>query len=285
MAGSFPDPPGSRLAYDRDGTLGYARWGTEDPAVLGTPLTQAELAQMNDEAPATGPSLASTRHAVYVLIFPSLRDISHIHAAIEHNSYVNFFWSPDTTNGVDGTWNPVAVTTLQASTRTQMRTQFTATPAILGAKGLRYIIQGGALQSARTYALHLYGKPTILGDRLEFWHPTLNQPLRDTPAALDWGNRPRGTIETKQVRVRNCSSTLTANGVVVGMEVLTDASPSLLSQHQFSYNGGAFGATAALGSLAPETISEIVTIRQDLLATAATSLWDQRIVADASGWS
>lgn len=285
MAGNYPDPPGPRLAYDRDGTQVYARWGNLAFDVPGALVGQAALNALNDESTATAMEAGyGANDAAILVLFPALRDIGHIHLSCQASQGLTFAWSPDTTNGTDGTWNTVTVAN-QANTRTAMRTAIAATPTILGAKALRYTQDNGGSTDPRTWSLHLYGKPSATSDRLEFWHPTLDQPLSDFPAYLDWGNRPQGTSQMRQVRVKNLSGSLTANSVTVGMQALTDATPTLVSQHQFSVSGSAYAATVSLGNMSPGQVSDVINIEQTLLSNAVLGLWDQRVYADAGSWS
>jgi hypothetical protein len=285
MAGNYPDPPGNRLAYDKDGTLGYHREYTPATDVLGSPVNEAGLKNMNDDGASTSHSPGSgRRYGVWWLIFPAPRDISHVHLSMAATGS-SFEWSSDTTNGVDGTWTAVTVAN-RANDRVSIRTLWNATPTILGARGVRAICSNNPSGTAtHMYTLHLYGKPSAaVADRLVFWHPTLDQPLRDTPAHLDWGNRPRGTSQTRQFRIKNVSPTLTANSITVGFETLTDATPSLVTQHQFRYNAGSYATTATLASLAPGAVSAIFDVQQNLDAGAATSLWSGRVYANAATW-
>lgn len=280
MAGNYPDPPGIRLALDKDGTLAFRR-SANDFNAAGTAAPASDLKNVVDDdinTYAYGNSSVSSSGAMF-WIFPSLRDISHVHCS--WYAGVTFEWSPNTTNGIDGTWNALAVTN-QPNTREAQRENIQATPTMLGVKAIRYRSGGGG---ARTYSLHLYGKPTDTSNRLEFWHPTLDQPLRDTPGFLDWGDRPRSSSATKQVRVKNTSAGLTASSITISNEELVASSPTLASQHQVRYAGGSYGATATIASLAPGAISDLIEVKQDLLENAAVGLFTIRLAAEAGSWS
>jgi hypothetical protein len=126
---------------------------------------------------------------------------------------------------------------------------------------------------------------TAATQRLLFWHPTLNQPLSDFPAYFDWGNRPRSSVATRDVRVKNTSDILTASTTVVGVEALTDASPTFVGQHTVSLSGGGFGASVVIPTLAPGQVSPVLTVKQDLLASAALGPWSQRLYAEVGVWT
>lgn len=280
MAGNYPDTPGPRLAYDRDGTQLFrvAANGTGSP----TSTTQQQLIDTNKES---GNGTGNFGDDYACLIFPEPRDLVGIWAvgtnggpsATNMTSQV----STDTTNGVDGTWVNWLSFTVAANYKPSFRTHI-ATGAANGVIAIR-VKQVGLSNQGKI--IHLYGTPSAAAsDRLELWHPTLNQSLNITPAYLDWGNRPRDTTATRQFRIKNLSSALVANSITVGMESLSDASPTYVSQHQFAYNGGAFASTATISALAPGEISAIIDVRQTLINTASLGLWAQRVYAATGEW-
>jgi hypothetical protein len=290
MAGNYPDPPNTRFAFDRDGTQGYrVLVGGTTP----TALTTAQMQNLNRD------------NAVYwnigegdwyfLFFFPEQRDITHMFIDPSHNGTIanmNLASSNDSTNGIDGIWTGQGTWANKDNSSGNWRAVGGAgieTKSIPNIKWLRVQCRwfGGTGGGQSMNNIHLYGKPTTLttGNKVEFWHPTLDQPLANTPAHLDWGNRPRSTSETRQFRVKNLSAAGTANGVVVGMEALTDTSPTMVSQHTFSHSGGAFASTVNIGNLAPGAISTPVSIKQDIQSGATLSIWSQRIYADPTSWS
>lgn len=282
MAGNYPDPPGLRLPYDKDGTVGVVV-NTAMDAILKS-LPAADLAKMNDD---DGDAPTASNMYGVTLIFPTLRTITHTYVNWNSGNPLTPFCqsSVDTTNGIDGTW--VTVTgpinnNVNSFSKIGARTPTAVTAGATGIKAIRFRDQFGNRDLA---ALHLYGYATTPGDRLEFWHPTLDQPLRQTPGLTDWGNRPRSTSATKQFRVKNHSPGLTASSIVVGIDELSPASPTLASMTQVRYNGGAYGATAAIASLGPGAVSEIIEVKQDLTASAVMGLWTQRLSAVAGSWA
>lgn len=286
---NYPNPPGVRIAYDKDGTV--AVWGNPSG---GTPTVQtsAQLLKLNNEDDDVDANKSSITPYFQALIFPRLMDISHWYAAIstttDNGSWV-FQTSADTTNGQDGTWTTRA-------TVADSVVRHSVLP--LARSGIQTLTGGTAVKAVRlaflltnntgnggTRALHIYGKPTTLTDQLAFWHPTIDAPLSDYPAHLDFEDKARGVTTDKFFRIKNVSATLTASGISVGMDSLTDGSPTLVSQHTFNYNGGSYGATASLSSLAPGAISQQFGVRQILLSTAPLGVWAQRVNATATGWT
>ena len=285
MAGSYPDAPGHRMAYDRDGSVVVS----VDNTGVSSELDSAQKRALNNEFGSTtagdGVSLPTGGHLA--VIFPEVRDL----AAYFLSSYGSYGdpsgvqVSTDTTNGTDGTWSAVALAFSVATAypvKPAYRQRITSVSAS-GIKGIR-VTKSAAGNPPSVYALHLYGAPSSsAGDRLELWHPTLDERLG--ASALDWGNVPRGSSADQTFRVKNVSTTLTASGITVSLEAPTDTTPSVPGQHLLSYSGGAFAATAAVGNLAPGAISGVVALRRVVAANAGLGVWAARVIADATTWA
>lgn len=275
MAGTYPDAPGPRIAYDRDGTAVFT--GVTSTGVI-TPMSATNIANLNDDSVSTTiPSISSGSFVLFM--FPQPTDVTHW-VRSSGGSTPTTEVSSNTTNGIDGTW--VAVTSsASATTNTELRTGYVAVTAP-GATAFRIKVSGIVAFNA----IHLYGKPSASSDRLEFWHPTLDQPLSQTPAHFDYGDHVRGSgAVTKDFRIKNLSTTLTANSITVGCEALTDASPTFVSQMQFRYNGGSFAGTASLGNLGPNSISQPFTAQLTTSTSTALGMWQQRYYANVGNWS
>lgn len=287
MAGNYPDPIGPRLPYDRDGSLMFK----VNNIVNGPSVSQAsatELRYANDETNTSVaiPSNGWSEQAAIGLMFPEPRDIMGYF--ISNNTAhpapgpVSIETSNDTTNGIDGNWTGHGNFTISPSTLSNYRTAQVEL-SLTGISAIRF--RWSAFYGGNLYALHLFGQPSTVTDRVEFWHPTLDQSLNDFPAHLDWGNRPRGTTDSRQVRLKNVSTISTANAIEVGMEALSDATPTYDSQHTFSYQGSSPADSVTIAALSPGQISDPITIEQTLLDNAALSLWAQRIYANVGSWS
>lgn len=292
MGGLYPDAPAPRMAWDRDGSKLVLV--TTDNAVQEESAASRQAA--NDEANTVvtyAPSATGTWS--WLVLLPEQRDLQ--------GYYLNWVptgasgvlsriaWSPNTTTGLDGTWNAISGPVVDSGPvgsgyRTGVRpvnlSGVKAVKAEFGTGAGTGAVGGGSLR-----CLHLYGRPTVPAatQRLLFWHPTLNQPLSDFPAYFDWGNRPRSSVATRDVRVKNTSDILTASTTVVGVEALTDASPTFVSQHTVSLSGGGFGASVVIPTLAPGQVSPVLTVKQDLLASAALGPWSQRLYAEVGVWT
>jgi hypothetical protein len=168
-----------------------------------------------------------------------------------------------------------------------MRTEIQAYTA-LGIKAIRYTQRfgGSSGASGRTKIVHLYGElaPGVTLQRLEIWHPTLDQRLGR--ADFDWGDVPRNSTATRQFRIKNMHGSLTANSVRAAMSIATDTTPSVVGQMAISKDGTTWGAQQTLSSpLGPGAISPILYHRRTTPSNAILSLWDYRVFADCSSWT
>lgn len=290
MAGFYPDVPAARMPYDRDGTIATRVKGDGTTSTV----TGADLIKWNDDSSGTwadmGASGETDTQEWVAFIFPELRDLSAMFLMdYDRTSFAAAVQtSTDTTNGRDGTWTSRGTVTSASSTgnMTTARTEI-RTLSVAGVKAVRVCGPGRNVFNSNRRATHIYGTITAgqTPDRVRLWHPTLDQPLSDTPAYFDWGDTAQGSTATKTFRVKNNSSTLTANTITVSREALTDLSPTVVSQLDLSYDGGGYGSTASIASLAPGAISNLVTLRRQSSATAELGLGWQRIIAAAATWT
>jgi hypothetical protein len=264
MAGSYPDHPAPRLPLDLDGSVLFI--GT-------TQQTNATLKALQDDSSA-GVNIPGFGTAT--ILFPTPRVIKGAHIAFPYVSASQY--STDTTNGVDGTWTATGALPSRGTTAADLRL-ITALD-LTNVKAMRFSSSNNSSRLFSTW--HLYGWPvSASGDRLDFWDPTLDQRLAG--AALDWGDvQQNATPADKTFRIKNASATLTAAGVTVATEVLTDATPSLASQITYSLDGSAFTSTVSLPDLDPGDISPVVTVRYRPVLSAALSLWSWRTKVTSS---
>lgn len=284
MAGAWPDLPNPRVEYDRDGTRVYSIIGSTVTEVTGTPLTQ-----MNDEQSGSQ-WRPSTNTYMVMFVFPESRDITHLFIDTwVAGQTTKIEWSNDSTTGLDGTWTTAVAAFADDGanlTEQRYRTDITAVSGLTGVKMVRFTFAGVAVNS-----LHMYGVASAGQNlnRLRFWHPTLDEALDLHPAWLDWGNIQQGTSDTRQFRVKNDSASLTASGVKVFMQALTEASPTEVSQHNLSADNTTFVGAAspglAVGTLTPGQISPVLYIQRNTLSSAQLSLWRQRLVVAADTWA
>lgn len=283
MAGNYTDVPGHRFAIDKDGSIGaFYRTSTG----LVTQFTPTQMQAVNDENPATLYALTNYGPGWIGIFFPEKRNIAGIYVkwtgvggAIET--------SVDSTNGQDGTWVATGTTITPSSGPADVpgyRTAIT-TLAAVGVKAIRMNITNATSQDLFLTSFHLYGSisATENPNRLRIWHPTLDEEVGG--AYLDWGDAPRSSSADRTFRVKNNSSSQTANSIVLGFDALTDTTPSVPGQYLLSTDGTTFAATRTIASLAPGAISSVLTMRRVTPSNATLSLWAARLNAEATTWS
>lgn len=288
MAGNYADVPGHRMAYDRDGSqllfldLGNSSVITDYGA--GSTTHQA----WNNEGSGTNALGTNTdvRHYAACLIFPELRDIVGLwwrYYAQGGTAAPYFQTSVDTTTGIDGTWvEQTRAGHTTSSAKASMRNDIGAV-SYTGIKAFRVGKSTGNFDADwAVYQMHVYGSPAAgaASNRLRFWHPTTDAEVGG--AYFDWGDRPRNTTIDRDFRVKNPSTTRTAQSVTLSNEALTDTTPTNASAHTFSVGGGPFTSSLNIGDLAPGAISPVVTVRRTTPPDAALSLWWTRMVASAA---
>jgi hypothetical protein len=286
MAGYFPDAPDHKVYYNDDGTFVFTQ-GTGGGAT--SPLPGSEDAnRLNGENPwANASGLNATTRTGFA--FPQSMNIVGIYVAtngggVGDNSGI-LRTSVDTTNGSDGTWT-APTTTLgitafgDPSYTLRWRTHI-QTVSCLGIKGLT-ISTGNSQGSGRS--VHLYGRPAAGAnpDRLRFWHPTTDTEVLGPH--FDYGDLLQGQSAVVQFRVKNNSTTKTANAITVADDSLHVSSPTLASQTTFSSDGTTYSATLNIGNLAPGALSAVLRARLVLVGNAQVGPWRQRFKATPGTW-
>ena len=195
-------------------------------------------------------------------------------------------YSLDTTNGFDGTWTTMPSVATAASAKPSYRTLLNVfSPAIENVVAVRFGSSSTTVARNSYLLMHVYGY--LRGaDRLELWHPTLDERLPGGHFDLGAYTRGGSAVDTT-FRVKNRSATRTANSVSLGVSVPTDtgSSPTVLSWHTLS-DGGAFGAgPLALGNLTAGSISDVVTLRRQPPSDAALGYWTGQLYATPSSWT
>lgn len=285
MAGNYPDPPSWRMGLDRDGTQLF----------LGNPPSEASHASLvatQQEGGTNGPATVN----YFCFIFPELRDLDAYLFCGDHSFSQGragpVLVSSDTTNGIDGTWTQIqgqigsgaeAVGLLnpQPVGSTKLRTHI-ASSTQLGIRAIKVNFNTNGNGTCTT--AHLYGEPSPgeNQDRVEIWHPTLDE--RVPPAYFDLGDVPRSSTEDKTFRIKNMSPDKTAQAIRVAMEALTDTTPSVPGQFTIS-QGGSFAAQQTIGDLAPGAVSSVLTLRRVTPSNARLSIWAHRLFAEPDSWS
>jgi hypothetical protein len=266
------------VQYDRDGSTGFFR----DASGALRALTAPELTNLDSEASTTNTVTDSTASGTGVtigVIFPDLRDITGFWTnSVAGSAYGLLETSINTTTGIDGTW----VTQAASYTRGSMSFRDgIALLALTGIKAIRITSTNGASGTTSYKNFHVYGIPSTGNsiDRLRIWHPTLDAEL----ATLDYGTPYGRSTWDITFRVKNNSTALNANNVVLSAEALTEPLPTIVSQMTVSQGSG-FAATQTIALIAPASISAVCTLRLTAGAVPA-GLWRQRIKAVATTWT
>ncbi|HPR10646.1 MAG TPA: hypothetical protein PLJ04_03630 [Candidatus Saccharibacteria bacterium] len=283
MAGSYPDVPGYRFAYDVDGTT-VVKYGISGGAI--STLSNGDMATLNHDQsnPGWWDYLAGD-HQYIVHIFPEVRTITgytiSVRAGYMPSGGRIMETSTDTTNGQDGTWSVVAnpyicidgeFNPLSPLYRTSIQSV-----SFSNIKAIRFRVHGGM------FAVHYYGSiaTTESPGRLRVVDLSNN----DIVAQLDFGNIAQRANSTKQFKVINNSSTLTANNITVSLNTISDASPTLIGQFQVSTDNIAFANAVNIGSLAPSASSGTLYVRDNIANNAQLGPWTTRIIAHPVSWS
>lgn len=289
MAGNYPDPPAPRMAYDRDGTIAFRILGGNPIQSYG-PNTGSIIALNNETDDLLSLEDGSGSPVYAGLVFPQPRDIRGIYINYYQVSSATLYSSTDTTNGVDGTWSTVAGVSLVDNNVIQSYRSSIGSVTLNGITGLRIRRDNGYGGAIGPRAIHIYGSYAAgtTPDRLRIWHPTLDEPLDDPDATdgvyFDWGNVPRSSSQDRTFRIKNDSATMTATGISITQQALTDTTPSVPAQFTFS-DGGAFSTTISISDLAPGALSPIITKRFAPPSNATLSLWASRTVVTPTSWS
>lgn len=285
MAGSYPDTPSRRIAWDADGTVLLDR--PDNNASPQVEISAQLMAELNDEdLVATGHAGLGHTNRTFTFIFPELREFDGIFIATPSGNGTvieEVETSGDTTNGIDGSWaTEIANYTDQHQVTPQYRDEITAVAAS-NVRGIRCGTNTvGTGAGSDVYAVHLYGEiaPGETPDRL-LWIDEATGLEFTKP--IDYGDIPRGGSEDVEVRLRNNSAALTATTIQYTAEALYLGSAAW---YTFSLPGGAtFQNTQQVASLAPATSTGIITVRRITPGDETLGLHAARLYANVASWS
>lgn len=314
---SFPLPPGPRMAYDRDGTI-VTHYTLSD----STPdeLSSVVLQGLNSERYVVN---ALGGNDVLNFVFPEKRRVlglfvhgmwSIANYGMTTNDWISAHChgSPDTTNGIDGTWTEVGWFRPWSQVPFLSQYMRVVSPWHLGVadpglalpgivpvsslaatqlRGFRMVFgrkdgtseglaMGGTSPSLHT--VHLYGarEVTATQDGLQFWGPVNDEPL----GIVRWGDAAIGSSADMSFRVKNMSVARTAQQVTLSTSVLSDATPPIGPSLLYSLDGVSWSTWLSIGNLSPGAVSAVVRIRRVTPASAQMGPWSPRMVADVGAW-
>lgn len=293
MAGFYPDVPGPRVLYDRDGSVGLLFMA--DSGFSNAPthvIPNFQMQNLNNEA--ANPSQQQVGNWAFegdpnwvqfgcgglAIVLSYAHDIVGYEIAYSAPTFYtgSLQWSPNSTNGRDGTWFTGPNTSGEGfGGQDKIRTSI-ASWVQAGVKAIRWSwCSGGGRQY--TYYFHLYGS-VVAGQALErprIWRPDIDQEVGG--AYFDWGDPMQGSTAERAFRVKNISPTRTLLNITLGLEALTEVSPPMVSQQRLSSNGGVtWSAFATIDQLDPGEISPEFLLRRDILGTAQLGPAQQRLI-------
>lgn len=324
---NYPLSPGARLAYDLDGTS--MGWASETNP--GGWLSAAQMRALNDENSAGGVVLnhmynepSNGDQIAWIFAFPEPRVLRGLFISpywtstrggtsgteSYWNTAHNATWSPDTTNGRDGTWYSWDSGVLcgqqglsQAIKPFYRRQQgpgyggpdnesltgiYVPAAPTGAARGLQLLglkpLGADGTTKIGLYGIHLYGDVTAT-HTTKFWHPTLDQEV--SGSYFDFEEVEVDSLIDRPFRVKNASPTLTAQGVDLSIEELTISNPNQRYQFFFAEDGlpdADYRRVWDVGTLAPGAISPVINLRRITPRTAQLSVWTTRLVADVQLW-
>jgi len=294
MAGAYPDAPSRRLAYDDDGTValwnGITVIGYNNNAPVNTvahlpliDLPQAQLDTLNDENTAANLQSGQNGQASswIVLLFAQKREIDGCFYNVNPSHTPFEQWvsiSTNTTNGIDGSWSDLSVTTFDTTLADAYRDDITSTAEsnVLGVMAFQ-----GSSERTRWRDLHYYGSitPGETPDRLIFLDPddldnTFTKPL-------DFGDVPRGQTQTDTIKILNNSGSLTANTVQLTAEDLFGGAGSW---YTYSLDDISYSATLGLGNMGNGSTT-LVYLKQIVPGAQTPGVYAARTKATVASWS
>lgn len=280
MAGFYPDVPGHRFAYHVDGTKIFLL--NAATSILTEVTSQA--ATLNNEG---DDYVSGEGNTSIIFVFPEARNLQGYFVAKYNSGNRNYTMgtmhvSTDTTDGLDGTWtvlvNPTSYTIASDSIVPNFRSSI-ATSSASNIKGVKFDYSSGYdVDGFR--AIHFYGNIPLTEspDRLAFWHPTLDSQLDG--AYFDWGDDVQGQSYTKKFRIKNNSSSKTANSIMLSSGTQTGSMAI-----DFSTDGSTYTSSLNIGNLAPGAMSGELYARRSVAADEGLNTRTCYLSAVAGNWS
>lgn len=292
MAGSYPDVPGYRFAYDKDGTTILLSKGDNTGAPVFMPLQYSPTpATLLNKSMGTGVVYATNYWLAWpsghymTFFFPENRNITGYYINIGNASGVNPSFnkiqtSSDATTPLDGTWTTLIDPYVYTQGGGDMSPDYRTNIQSVNWQNI-YCLK--ICMGDQPRAIHLYGSiaTTESPDRLRI----VDMSGDDIAAQFDYGDIRQRNNSTKQFRVVNNSSTKIANNITITMDTNPNASPSLIGQYQLSTDNVAFANAINIGNLNPGQSSGTLYLRDTIANNAQLGPWSVRLTASANTWS
>lgn len=262
MAGSYPNIPGERIAYELDSGILLQRYSNN---TAWASVNDIQKTNFNKEKNMRNTGDSNTYlldvASLFQVVFPVPYDIYGVYASVL--DYFDFagqvFISTDTTNGSDGTWNYLTTNlfpqnaTRTYSTETDYRSKIANITGATGIKGIRFssLYTGPSSQYIWLLNFHIYGSKSSTSNRIEFWNSDNTAEL--LPQDWDFGDTVEGSSEIKSFKVKNYLSTDIASAYLT-IEVPTDPTISILNQYKLSTDQANWANTISIPTIPGQNI-------------------------------
>ncbi len=293
---TYPDVPGRRMAWDEDGTI--VTYSTQ--GALGSPsasngglyympyveLSASALAGGNSESRTDwliGTGQGSPTKLYTIFMFPEKREVDGIYINTKNTGTYWVYGSSDTTTGLDGSWSEMTTGGQSTSTTVDDFRDSIYSLALSNIRSIRMATNSTSYGSTQyIYMAHWYGRitPGETTDRLIFTDPLASD--AEFTKLLDWVDSPQSQTRTRQIRVKNNSSTRTANSVTLSVEALTGTADTWYTFSLVDY--GPWTSTLNIGGLGPGGAKSFY-VKQTIPDAAAVGSYVSRIQALQGSWS
>jgi hypothetical protein len=285
---SYPDLPDRRISYEDDGTVGfYGKTTGED-----SEISNADLIELNNpDSVMVGPERADyeTWTPMIFFFFPELRVMGGIGGTFiddyggTHNplAIATVEGSPDSTNGLDGSWTSATFSSGSPSASLASDAWRAGVKAMTFAAPIKVlrITPTGTGHGIGYARLHLYGHKATGQTPNDLIFLDYDEGGAEFVRDEDFGDSPRGTTSVRTLKIKNTSTTLTANGITL---TLDDADYAL----SFS-NEGPWSSTLSIASLGTGVSSAVVYVRHTTPDPGVGVLGPRapKLTATATSWS
>ena len=196
------------------------------------------------------------------IIFPEPRTL--VSAMLSGSAYdaglITIDGSNDTTDGKNGTWTVLASNVPVVGRDTLPTPANTRTAYAISGTWNAIRFNGSSYFNVATFQVFDTTPPA----GLVFWDATLSQLAQ--PSVFDFGDVAPFSVQTiKQFRIKNNSSTLTANQITIAADTTSDYG-AIDTAIKFD-SGSGFSSTVMIGDLAPGATSSVIDMRRDVPAT------------------
>ena len=293
MAGTYPDAPSRRMAWDDDGTQAWF-WHISGSGSNTDGRTydvnSPYPATLNDESnnQAAYPNLGDNSSQKYFgMTFPELREFDGFFIVSEENmngGTLDCGASDDSIDGRAGSWTTVVAdyTAYTSVVGGAYRNNITTVAeSLVRSIRFRTFAPGGGGSSLLT-AVHVYGRisPGETPDRLFYVDASSGLQFL---LPIDYGDLPRGSADDRLIKLRNNSSTQTAGTIQITAE---DLYLTMGDWFTFSEDGQNFAGSLLLASsIGPGADSPTITARRVTGNSETVGAYAARFQTSVASWT